>query len=84
MIADEDNVDGWVSANNVFVYNNGIQDINNEIDKPRTDIDEEKGGTPWASAKEEAFDERRDAEIFRSVVRSIAEWKQRQRIRHAK
>lgn len=79
IIGDDGN--GWLSANNVFTYHN---EINNEIDVPRTDIDEKGGGTPWASATEEAFDERRDAEIFRSVVSSIAEWKERQRIRHAK
>ncbi|XP_065212134.1 uncharacterized protein LOC135839840 isoform X2 [Planococcus citri] len=82
----DDDRNGWLSANNVFTYHNGI---NNEIDVPRTDIDEKGvvgggGGTPWASASEEAFDERRDAEIFRAVVYSIADWKERQRIRHAK
>lgn len=73
-----------MSANNVFMYNNGVQDVNNEIDTRTNDIDGLKGGTPWASAKEEAFDERRDAEILHSVVSSIADWKERQEIRHAK
>lgn len=80
-------VNGWVSANNVFMYDNGIQDVNNEIDVPRTEyvnVEKAGGGTPWATAKEEAFDERRDAEIFEAVLRSIAEWKERRRIRYAK
>jgi len=39
------------------------------------DITEEVGGgTPWASASQEALDERHDSEIFRSVVASMAEW----------
>lgn len=41
------------------------------------------GGTKWATASEEAYDELHDAEILQAVQRSIAEWEERRRIRKA-
>lgn len=56
----------------------GVKSLDDTVDE------KENGGTKWATATEEASDERRDAEIFQAVVSSIAEWEERRRIRQAK
>ncbi|XP_049846393.1 uncharacterized protein LOC126298898 [Schistocerca gregaria] len=45
-------------------------------------LEAECGGSPWATAAQEAVDEQNDAEILRAVLTSVAAWERRQRLRH--
>ncbi len=78
------NEKNWKTDDNGFSTRSGVKNLD---DNSLTGIEYQiagKGGTRWATAKEEAIDERRDPEILQAVFNSIAEWEERRRIRQAK
>lgn len=75
----------WKTNGNGFADVYSVKNLRNHYkDSAIGKRSERLGGTKWATASEEAYDELHDAEILQAVQQSIADWEERRRIRNAK